>query len=492
MAVEPSEEERAALVTLRAVADWASLRGVGSEAETPRGAFFALLGASDDTLPRLVALVPETAMEGLIEAWVSGVSSPTLIDQASARLVARTCRLLSRLGLSLEQQRRAAAAASSAAAAVTPASGVAARKVKLSLILSQADDSEAVVLGEAELRAGFARYEALFGLGVRPSPDAEPTHEQLSALHHLVSTRQNPYADFAVWGPHGMRLYKRMKLAGQVFRADGSIHAIEVLGPPNFDAWLGCYAVLATAYSMLDIVDLGNLERYKEMMTRYHSRYGPGAWLLLYQADVRARSEHVQRTMLVLSTRHDAARSAGGTTAYDPARPWNFTWASVVDDSHWWRRELEEPALLYLTRSRELGQLVTGEAPTASSGTSRAPPAKHAAQPRESSGSGQPAARGRTRSARVHNVESGLYLTNRRGSQLCAAFQQGTCGTSLVGEICPTDRSKVHQCSRCLATSHGLSSCPHAEMPKSAQQRQQGKSRGRGKGSGGYSGKPQR
>ena len=97
---------------------------------------------------------------------------------------------------------------------------------------------------------------------------------------------------------------------------------------------------------MLDSVDLGSLERYKEMLTRYHSRYGPGAWLLLYQADVRARSEHVQRTMLVLSTRHDAARSAGGTTAYDPSRPWNHTWASVVDDSHWWVGSLRNPPLV--------------------------------------------------------------------------------------------------------------------------------------------------
>ena len=40
-----------------------------------------------------------------------------------------------------------------------------------------------------------------------------------------------PYVDFAIWGPHGGRLMRKLKLHGNTFSSDGSLIPMEVSGP---------------------------------------------------------------------------------------------------------------------------------------------------------------------------------------------------------------------------------------------------------------------
>ncbi|MFM7983857.1 MAG: hypothetical protein ACKPKO_31485, partial [Candidatus Fonsibacter sp.] len=51
--------------------------------------------------------------------------------------------------------------------------------------------------------------------GDLPHQDIEPTDEQLSAIHQLVSAGDAPYVDFKICCPHGRRMLKRWFFAAQ-------------------------------------------------------------------------------------------------------------------------------------------------------------------------------------------------------------------------------------------------------------------------------------
>ncbi len=42
-------------------------------------------------------------------------------------------------------------------------------------------------------------------------------------------------------------------------------------------------------------VSLSILDRYCDMIKLHSHRYGPKVWIIVYQADVRARLEHIER-----------------------------------------------------------------------------------------------------------------------------------------------------------------------------------------------------
>eukprot|EP00971_Amphidinium_carterae_P200166 3972417-Amphidinium_carterae.1 len=55
----------------------------------------------------------------------------------------------------------------------------------------------------------------------------------------------------------------------------------------------------------------------------------PSVWLLIYQSDVRARREHLER----IRRRIQVAYEMGGAPKdYHPERPWNAAWRALVED----------------------------------------------------------------------------------------------------------------------------------------------------------------
>ncbi|MFM7981646.1 MAG: hypothetical protein ACKPKO_20245, partial [Candidatus Fonsibacter sp.] len=48
-----------------------------------------------------------------------------------------------------------------------------------------------------------------------PHQDIEPTDEQLSAIHQLVTAGDAPYVDFSIFGRHGRRMLKRLTFASR-------------------------------------------------------------------------------------------------------------------------------------------------------------------------------------------------------------------------------------------------------------------------------------
>ena len=232
--------------------------------------------------------------------------------------------------------------------------------------------------------------------------------------------------------------------------------------------------VFQNACVLLDLVDLGTLIAYRDIITKYHARYGASCWLIIYQTDVRTRLEQLPRNCRRLASLQNAARAAGGTTSFTPARPWGHALQAAMDETNWWRQELEEPALLALTKAQALGQLIAGDAAVANMHPSR--PSHHvmgapSGAERAQSSAPPPAKKQRQggRSLQENNQDAnGRFTTNRQGLAICPGWQDGTC---THGNKC--ERGS-HQCNICLNNAHGAKG--HGKN---------GHGSGRGKGQGG-------
>lgn len=233
--MDPTHDELAAFATLDVVVTW-----IGMAEPVPAG---LRASAGDLRLLREVVLVPP-------DAWGAAVAgarvafpppeddgqAPDPADRALSALELgqiashrRIARL--RLGLPAEEassgaKRGAAAAASAAAGGATggvidltgaaggvPHTGgaVQARKVKISEVFDQADDTEIDPWTSARTRAVLAAFKASNDWK-DPEPEERVSADQLAALEHRLSQGAAPCPDFGVWRPFGKRLARALKL----------------------------------------------------------------------------------------------------------------------------------------------------------------------------------------------------------------------------------------------------------------------------------------
>jgi len=321
-----------------------------------------------------------------------------------------------------------------------------------------------------------------------PPEHAEPTRDQLSAFSFLIESNQTPYADFAVWGPHGHRLVKRMKMQGMIMDSSGEFKTIELMGPPDFRNWKESYQLLKTVLVMFDVINMGSIEQYEDLIEKYTLRY-PDTWHVIYQADVRARMELLERHRRRGRTEHAIATQSGVGHAYDPVRPWNFSWEAMLVDDRWWKRELEDPCILLLTRVAQRSSLLGGDALTApDGGTGSSSILNHfggggggrqrsgvAKRQGDEAGECEGGTSRKRPQGRVHNVRDGAYTTNRSGRTICPDFDSGTC--PVKSPFCPKG---AHQCSRCLGSHPRVDNGTECHRPAPNVE-----GRGRGRGGGG-------
>ena len=265
----------------------------------------------------------------------------------------------------------------------------------------------------------------------QPPQQEELTHEQWSGLKALLDRDLPPYVDFAVWGPHGHRLLRKMRLSGLAFGEKGVLRNVEIYGPPTFAHWEACYKCLRTGLIGWKAVGLGRLEGYYGMMKRYSDRYGPACWCLLYQADVRCRLELTERIRRRGEDERSKALAAGGTHPMDPSCPWDWVWGEIVSDAQFWKVELEEPALLILTHTKQLATMLGGDANVVGPAPKDdGPPSSKRSRPaanEQGNDSDQWSTSVKRQTWRAHNVQSGVYTTNRHSAPLCEGYQTGAC-----------------------------------------------------------------
>ena len=348
---DPAPAERQGMDTIKKVFDWAGFAGddLGSD-QTAGGTLARLLGLVETDHPRIMALVDDADFGAMIQKWKvarvpqgggqAAYDAPTMAELGKARLVLRTCKVVAGSGETIEDLRNQLAQAKAAASnpptqsSQQPAvlSTGQERRVKLSAILSQIDESEAKIMDEKEMVAAYLRYATIFGESERPPKESEPTIEQISALRHIIQQGHPPYTDFSVWGTFGHRLVKKIKLSGYVIGRDGVLSTIELTGPTNIGMWLQSWQVFSNTCIMLDVIDLGTLTltKYGDLVEKFHNRYGSAIWALLYQADTRFRLELVDRVRRQVQAEYEELKQAQGANAkipgYDPKRPWNYVY----------------------------------------------------------------------------------------------------------------------------------------------------------------------
>ena len=281
------------------------------------------------------------------------------------------------------------------------------------------------MLDEGTLSALRSNYIETYG--DEPLNGVDATDGQLTALSFVVGCGLPPYADFAVFGPHGVRTEKRMRFAQHFQDTSGKWRAIEQAGPANLEVWRACWETFAVAAVSLKVAKLATLARYAQKFEERCNRY-PKAWHLCVRADDRCRAEFwvaERRRQQRFSEAHPSL------TANDPLMPWNLVIKGSSENLGYWLHELQELALMYTQQA---------EAPPSHIHQLRdAPPPRKDKGNKGKGGQGHPRKRG------------AQYVTNKQGREVCWKFNKKTCGPG-----CP----RAHVCFRCLGD-HPEVECPH-------------------------------
>ena len=313
-------------------------------------------------------------------------------------------------------------------------------KIKLALVLDPSLDSELVRLPQTVFRAMFTRYIAV--RGAEPSEDIEPTHEQVSALHQVINNDLVPYADFSIWSPHGRRMVGKLAYCAYTFQPDGTWHKRELPGPPSWDHWWASYRVLRTAFLLLEVADPEILDNYGELIRSFVTTYGARAWFIVYNADIRMRSEHFDRIRRRKEREHEAAVVALIPSTYDPAKPWKAVFAAALTEDNWWQDNLHRPALLFLTQQRSAAETVADG--TVQDLPVNVVPARERSRsiPRRATRDGQP---------RGAQSDGGSFTKN--GKRFCDGYN------SPAGCRRRDRCNDFHGCKKCRNSGHGAHEC---------------------------------
>ena len=87
---------------------------------------------------------------------------------------------------------------------------------------------------------------------------------QLSALKHVVARECVPYADFGVFGPHAIRMLRKLRLTRLMVGPSGEPFRSEMAGLMTYDQWEACFMVFRSAMVMLDFASPSSLDGYRD------------------------------------------------------------------------------------------------------------------------------------------------------------------------------------------------------------------------------------
>ena len=231
----PTDVELAGLRTIDDVRDWVGL------AEVPWLAMSNCLGGVDNL--RVLASLPAATLQPAFErARIPAratlpervLTAVEIIQIGLVWRISRQAYALPDIDPLLPDPAtgpRAAAAASASPASIHT-TGSPTKRVKMSAAVDQLDESEVDLLDGSEIEQSYRNFRE--AVGADPLVDADPTVEQITAMHTKVLKRHEaPYADFSVLTPFGRRTQKQAKARTFVLQQDGTWKTVETCG----DSW---------------------------------------------------------------------------------------------------------------------------------------------------------------------------------------------------------------------------------------------------------------
>ena len=437
--MDPSETELQGFNDLNSIYDWAGI------AQDLRTTLAAALG--NPAMIRDLVFIPRGEWDAVVSGLSGGPGPPdadgnpgppralTAIDRSRMEMLRRVCFLRAGATPDTPGHARAPVAAAVAPGAAQPAAigSSAGRKLKLSAVVDQALDAEIQPMDHQEVTALFDKYRQMYG--DVPATDAEPTADQLAGIRQLVQANATPYIDFAIFGPHGMRLLRKLTFSANVLNSQGEWTRREFPGPPNYEAWHKIFRCMRTAFLLLEVATAERLDAYGEHIRSLNNRFGHECWDIVYHADIHMRSEEFERIRrrLTLTPAH----------GFTPGSPWNAVFAQAIKEDAFWTREVITDATLRLARGRSVATAPAEPGATsAGDGTSRKRKVKaNSTEDRSKKG------------------PDGNFTINRRGVEICAAWNAGRCGKPTPQSKCTQTPPRSHQCSKCLGP-HQAKACP--------------------------------
>ena len=181
-------------------------------------------------------------------------------------------------------------------------------------------------------------------LGILPPEAAMPSEEQLAALQFVLLNDMTPYVDFALWGPFNRRFIRR-KTSLVSFTpdvTDGTWKASHKLtGPASFEIWQTDWEVFRTAMIMLEGAEPERLDQYAKFIRSLHEKHTSRCWWLIYQADIRLRSERLSRL--------ERSSSSVDPVPTDAKYRWSNAFTKALDMeapgmAEFWNEEVHRPA----------------------------------------------------------------------------------------------------------------------------------------------------
>ena len=452
-------------------------------------AFCTAMGDPGADLRLLAAMLAEMISEGVAAVRAEGGRRLTPVEAIQLGLVYRAAHRLVHLGTggSLSNwvdpnpweptTSLQTSMARMGATSTTPSSTTQERKMKLSQVADQGDDSEFPVLPEANKASFYAKYvEKMGGL---PADSEDPTIEQLSAILRKVKVlHQPPYCDFAVWVPFAKRHLKAQKYQSFVLQEDGTFESKMVPGPSCFSHWQASFRVLRTALVMTNIISLSNLMEWEALVERLHRQY-PGCWGLVAAAEDRGRGEFMGKTLAKLRLEMD--QGAPAPLGWRPEEPWNIVWGKVLRDKDYWAEQVHIPAISWTAKGSK-GKPLTPmeEMAEASMRGGRQALLQDPGETDIEGGKRKNRTRREARKKRLRAEKEELqgYRKGGKGGgtkgsggptgkggasdEACYAWNNGNglCGGLAPGEACRAKVVRKHQCTVCHSPGHPSKECP--------------------------------
>ena len=451
------------------------------------GAFCHAVGDPHNDL-RLVANLPSTMVaEAVAQCRMESGRRYTPIEAIQVGMVFRACNYLTHLAMGapantwVDPNPWATTLPSTGATGTTPSSTPPTspeRKMKLSQVADQGDESEFMVLPETKKAAFYARYVAK--VGGLPSDAEDASIEQISAVIRKVRhLGQPPYCDFAVFVPFAKKHLKAQKYQSFLLQEDGSFLSKMVPGPGCFSHWQACFRVLRTTLVMTEVISLANLMEWEAHVERL-SRQFPGCWGLIAAADDRGRGEHMSKTLAKMQLEMDKGGPA--PLGWNPNEPWDIVWNRVLNDKEYWMEQVHVPAITWTARGSKGKPLTPIEELANNSmrgGAQALLPDTEEAEP-ETGGRRKNRTRREARKRKLHSEREELKQW-RKGSkgggskgdhppqgkggsseEACYAWNNGNglCGNLPPGEPCKAKVPRRHRCTACGSPGHPSKDCP--------------------------------
>eukprot|EP00435_Cladocopium_sp_Y103_P039029 s2094_g10.t1 len=505
----------AELAALRSLADVVAFSSLPEELWT---SFAKQLGNPPSV--RILAMVPASVLQKTIlglripsgAAPAEGSPPPTRDPNVTETIQMAVVWRVARQAVGLEDMDPmlpGATSSSAAAPAAPPVSGTPtvaattgaggagqspAKKVKLSNVIDQTDDTEIAVKTRAEMGIYYENHREITGSD--PLPEVEPTDLQVAAMEDKVVVRdESPYADFSILTPFGRRIQRVMKTKSYAFQPDGTWKAADIPGPPSFVAWQACFRVFRSILFMLRynptsapaggapvgarrglvtrqplVVQPHSLERYFEAFKELCLEF-PECWHLLMPAEDRMRAERFEHLRRNLGRAHTEGKLPLDVD-YNPATPWDGVFQAAALDHQYWDANVRRPAVAFLARLGHFAQptleplsegakasVANVEAALgASSSTGPVSPGGKRPRKRKKETAAEPANTGKPATTKTGVEEKfsnkthpkkwgGLFHSTPEGRELCYTWAKGdspdACSEPCAANRAPLDASVV-------------------------------------------------